>query len=199
MAILKQGPSLGRPVKRELVWSNNPILRRLEELQDTRTKEVFTSFLRSYSGPQRSIARSALLKLGYKPAQGTADEAAFEMVSAISGDRSLSEIIMSYGSPAIERIIEALQWKHVDLVSKMQWVTQLISISIREHKGKREGKEGNPGRTRGRQQMAEHSAARKPISARQFATGPEFSPNFLYFLLISSPLSLALPDRNAYK
>ena len=42
-------------------------------------------------------------------------------------------------------------------------------------------------RTRGRQRIAGLSAAQKPISARQFAACPEFSPNFLAFL---PPLSL---------
>jgi hypothetical protein len=36
--------------------------------------------------------------------------------------------------------------------------------------------------TRGRQRIAGLSAARKPISARQYAACPEFSPDFLPFL-----------------
>ncbi len=113
ISIHKQGRSLGRPVKMELVRSNTPLLRRLGELQDARTTEVFVSFLRSYSATQRGIARSALLKLGYKPPEGTEDEAAFEMVNAISGNRKLHDIIISYGSPAIERIIEDLKCLYI--------------------------------------------------------------------------------------
>ncbi|NQT81060.1 MAG: HEAT repeat domain-containing protein, partial [Candidatus Aminicenantes bacterium] len=109
---LKQGRSLGRPIKRNLVKSNIPHLKRLRELNDARTIEVFVSFLRSYNPNQRLIARSALLDLDYTPPKGTKDEVAFEMVSVINGRRKLHNIIMTYGSPAIEMIIEDVKCQY---------------------------------------------------------------------------------------
>jgi len=64
------------------------------------------------------------------------------------------------------------EWKIMDM--QLLEETYLISGSIREHKGNRGGKEGNPGRTRGRQRIAGLSAAQKPMPAQQFAACPEF-------------------------
>jgi hypothetical protein len=50
----------------------------------------------------------------------------------------------------------------------------LISVSIREHKGKRGGREGNPGRTRGRQRIAGPESVSERQKSRQFAACPEF-------------------------
>ncbi len=106
---LKQGSSLSYPVKMELVRSNSLLLKRLQELNDTRAKDIFVAFLRSYSWSQRSTARSALLKLGYKPPKGSLDEAAFEMVKTGAD----LEIIKTLGSPAIERIIEDIKCLYI--------------------------------------------------------------------------------------
>jgi|GEM_PF-5011161 len=112
---LKQGISLRSPVKMELVRSNSPLLKRLQELNDARTKDIFLAFLRSYSWDQRSTARSALLKLGYRPPKGSLDEATFEMAKTggLNPDRKLREIIITLGSPAIERIIEDIKCLYI--------------------------------------------------------------------------------------
>lgn len=138
---IKPEQSLERPLSSAILQRNMSHLRRLFELKDPRSIKVFVPFLRSYDPYIRWIAKFALLELDYWPTKGTKDELAFEMINANdvhktsveynvleSGPelsnkhknyikrRYITDMIITYGAPAIEMIIEDKKCQHI-----MKW------------------------------------------------------------------------------
>jgi len=115
--------------------SMGPLIR-LFELKDSRSIPVFVRYLRSCDCRQRWIAKFALLELQYKPAKGSEDEICFEMVNAMGGESTIAYnfihspdvlkqyrkeirnysypwLIMTYGCPAIDLMIDNLRCQHL--------------------------------------------------------------------------------------
>jgi hypothetical protein len=115
--------------------SMGPLIR-LFELKDSRSVPVFVRYLRSCDCRQRWIAKFGLLDLQFKPTKGTEDEICFQMVNEMSGDSTIAynflhspdildqykimiknrgypRLIMFYGSPAIDLMIDNLKCQHL--------------------------------------------------------------------------------------
>lgn len=86
---VKLGRDLGHPINRyEFLNTINPLLR-LYELTDNRATEVMVSALRSCDPRQRLTAKYALVNLGFVP-RNPLEQAAFDMVNTLSGNRTVS-------------------------------------------------------------------------------------------------------------